>query len=236
MRFLNHPTRVASYADGDDLLNFASLLSCYLQRKGSISFVQIGGNDGKYVDPLHDFIIENDERLQGLIVEPMTRAYVELKETYKDYPAIRTIKAAIHNEKKTATLYQIDPERLQELPEFYKGVASFFRPHFEKTQTPGEFIVEEEVTCYTLVDLLKEFAMQDLDLLQIDAEGYDAEIIGNLNFDTLMPRILRFEHGLPQEIMSRKELDGIVSRLNGAGYQVVCEEYDAVAFRIDDFI
>ena len=235
-RFLGKLASDNIYVESGDLLNFSMLLNRYLADKETIEFVQIGANDGFYVDPLHDFMINNYERISGVVVEPMTRAFKELEETYKNYPMIEKLNAAIHNEKKKASLYQIDPERLHELPEFYKGIASFDSTHFDKTYTPKEYIIEEEVTCHTLDEVLEKYSIEKLDLLQIDAEGYDAEIINGIDFDKVSPGILRFEHGLSQGIMSTRVFMDIVHRLNSAGYQVVCERYDAVAFRIDDFV
>jgi len=235
-RFLGKPASDNKYVESGDLLNFSTLLNRYLVGKEKLEFVQIGANDGSYVDPLNDFITKNCERISGVVIEPMTRAFKELEETYKNYPMIEKLNAAIHTEKKKATLYQIDPKRLHELPEFYKGIASFDSTHFDKTHTSKEYIIEEEVICYTLDEVLERYSIEKLDLLQIDAEGYDAEIINGIDFDKVSPSILRFEHGLSQGIMSTRVFMDIVHRLNSAGYQVVCESYDAVAFRIDDFV
>ncbi len=235
-RFLSKLSSEGISGDSPNLLNFPILLRRYLEDKDAIEFIQIGANDGKYVDPLYGFIINNYDRVSGVVVEPMTRAFRELEETYKNYPMIKKLNAAIHNEKKRATLYQINPEKLHELPEFYKGVASFYRTHFDKTNTPKEYIIGEEVICYTLAEVLEKYSIKTLDLLQIDAEGYDEEIIGGIDFEKLTPGILRFEHGIPQGIMSTEVFKDIALRLNSVGYQIVCDNYDAVAFKIDDFI
>jgi FkbM family methyltransferase len=220
----------------DQLLQFPVLLERYLNKKGCIQFVQVGANDGKYVDPLYDFIVKHHGRLSGVVIEPMTRAFRELERTYADFPNITPLNVAIHNEKSEAVLYQIDPEMLDSLPEFYKGVASFDSTHFDKTDTPKEYVIQETVRCCTLDAVLEEFSIADLDLLQIDSEGYDEEIIRGLDFERGGPAILRFEHGLPQTIMTPEAFREIVDRLNSHGYQVVCDHYDAAAYRIDDFI
>ena len=230
-------TRVAgseSVQSADQIIQFPVLLERYLKKKGRIQFVQIGANDGIYVDPLHDFIMKHHEQLSGVVIEPMTRAYRELKRTYAGYPNIKSLNAAIHNDE--AVLYQIDPQKLARLPEFYKGVASFDPTHFAKTNTPAEYLIQETVQCCTLDSVLEKFSITHLDLLQIDSEGYDEEIIRELDFKQHNPAILRFEHGLPQTIMTPEAFLEIVKLLNSNGYQVVCDDYDAVAFRISDFI
>ncbi len=235
-RFLGKLSGAEICGESPDLLNFPTLLRRYLENKDAFEFVQIGANDGKYVDPLNEFIINNYDRVSGVVVEPMTRAFRELEKTYGNYPMIERLHAAIHNDKKKAILYQIDPEKLRELPEFYKGIASFYCSHFDRTHTPKEFIIGEEVICYTLDEVLEKYSIKKLDLLQIDAEGYDEEIIGGIDFDNWAPGMLRFEHGISQGIMSAKVFKDIALRLNSVGYQVVCDSYDAVAFKIDDLI
>ena len=42
--------------------------------------------------------------------------------------------------------------------------------------------------------------------------------------------------GILQTIMTPEAFREIVDRLNSHGYQVVCDHYDAAAYRIDDFI
>ncbi len=82
-RFLGKPASDNKYVESGDLLNFSMLLNRYLVGKEKLEFVQIGANDGSYVDPLNDFITKNCERISGVVIEPMTRAFKELEETYK---------------------------------------------------------------------------------------------------------------------------------------------------------
>jgi len=39
-------------------------------------------------------------------------------------------------------------------------------------------------------------------MLRIDAKGYDAERILNIDFERIKPSIIRFEHGLDDRVMS----------------------------------
>jgi hypothetical protein len=66
-----------------------------------------------------------------------------------------------------------------------------------------------------------------VDLLYIDAEGYDFELLKVFDFDRLAPEIVRFEHvGL-----SRGEWDEAVRLLAHHGYRTVREEYDTTGYR-----
>jgi hypothetical protein len=80
------------------------------------------------------------------------------------------------------------------LPRWGMGASSFFmdrnalawkeiKPH----------IVEEAVDCMTLHDLLEKHQVKKIDLLQIDAEGYDYRILRQLNFEKFHPHIIHLE-------------------------------------------
>src|SRR5258708_7482529 len=49
------------------------------------------------------------------------------------------------------------------------------------------------VRCATVASLLQEYGLAHCALLQIDAEGYDYQIIQSIDFRTVQPLIVRFE-------------------------------------------
>ena len=68
------------------------------------------------------------------------------------------------------------------------------------------------VQCVTLQDLLVKHNITDLDLLQIDAEGYDYEILKSIDFQRIKPRFINFEHALlstTQRLECRQMLERI---------------------------
>ena len=68
------------------------------------------------------------------------------------------------------------------LPDYAKGVASFNKNHLLKFKIPDESIIEEDVECISMDSLFRNLEIDRLDLLQIDTEGYDAEIIREIDF------------------------------------------------------
>ena len=81
------------------------------------------------------------------------------------------------------------------------------------------------VRCLTFDDLLAD--VDYVDLLYIDAEGYDFELLKLFDFDRLAPEIVRFEHvGL-----SQGEWDEAVRLLAHHGYRTVREEDDTSGYR-----
>jgi hypothetical protein len=105
--------------------------------------------------------------------------------------------------------------------------ASFDRNHLLKHGAHGADIVEQEVPCLTIKEVMEQAGYQTIDLLQIDAEGYDYEIIKSIDFSHCSPTILRFEFSH----LSRKDIDACIRMLAGRGYRFMIEKYDVIAVR-----
>jgi FkbM family methyltransferase len=214
-----------------DVCFLEPLLYRLLKRRGRVFFVQIGANDGRRSDPLYRFVTLNHSRICGVVVEPLTDYFDRLQANYRKYPQIVAVRAAIHNSEKEMTLYRVDPARLKDLPDWAAGVASFDKRHHERSGIPSDAIMAERVPCMTLGELLTRHEVAEIDLLQIDTEGYDAEILSHLDFDTIRPAIVRFEHGLSEGIMSRETFSAIADLLHRQGYELAMEEHDATAYQ-----
>jgi hypothetical protein len=78
--------------------------------------------------------------------------------------------------------------------------------------------------CKTFADVLADVTY--LDLLEIDAEGYDLELLKLFDFSRIKPPIVRFEH----MHLSADERDEAVELLADLGYRMVREEYDTTAY------
>lgn len=203
----------------------------YLDRNGGkLQFIQIGANDGHRFDPLHEFAVSPNFALSGLAVEPVPRFYEALREVYRNQPNIKPINAAIHNDMTEATLYVVGEAYESLVPEWALGTASFNKAHVIKPQVPEAYVEAIQVPCLSLSELMRQEGVQNIDLLQIDTEGYDGEIIRSIDFDKVRPAMIHFEHGMADGVMSRADFDDLVSLFNKQGYQVLPENYDAVAF------
>jgi FkbM family methyltransferase len=217
--------------DRSTYFSLENLLHQFLARKGALFLIQIGANDGKRNDPLNRFIMQNGATVKGILLEPMKDVFQVLTETYGEFPGIVTVNAAIHNTKKEMILYKVAKDKLDQLPLWAGGMASFNPDHHTLTATPSEHIVTESVVCMTLAELYDRYKVDHVDLLCMDTEGYDAEIIANLDFKRMTPSIIHFEHGLMDGIMTPEKFMTVVRFLNDHGYQVIMESYDATAYR-----
>lgn len=211
---------------------FAAIFNSYLERHGrSASFVQVGANDGIRFDPLNEFIRSTYFDLSGLVVEPVPRYFRSLQETYSASPKIVPVNVAIHNTVRQTSLFVVDERSESQLPEWALGIASFSRSHLVRPELPEDCIQEITVQCMSITELCRRYELTKLDLLQIDAEGYDSEIIRSIDFSKLRPNLIHFEHGLRDGVMSDRDFKEIVSLLNRHDYQVLVEQYDALAIQ-----
>ena len=204
---------------------FADLLDQRYQAAPDFTFVQIGANDGIRFDNLYAFVTEHQCR--GVVVEPLPDFFERLALNYKDCPRIKPIRAAVHPSQRKCKLYRVDPKRLHELPPWAAGIASFDPNHHRRSRTPDEFIIEEEVDALPLMELIENCGFTKLDLLQTDTEGFDAEVIKMIDFDRIVPALIKYEHST----LSESDKASTEKLLRGRGYRLIYEKSDAIAVR-----
>ena len=219
-----------SRIDSKKYFSFEALLYNYIEKYQKIKFIQIGGCDGVLFDPLYPVIQKKPDAFEGIILEPIEDYFKELKSLYRNHEGIKILQFAIHNTLTEAPLYKFAPEYFDELPAYAKGTVSLDKKNLQKI-AGQDYIVSEVVPCIKLEEIMKKFEMDSPDLLLTDTEGYDAEILLNINFQTNKPSIIRFEHGVPNGIMEQGQLDKILSILYDEGYEVVVEYFDATAYQ-----
>jgi len=217
----------------DTILLFEPFLMKCLKRRPDMFFVQIGANDGVLCDSLFEFVTRY--RVPGLAVEPLGDVFEKLKKNYAPYPWIRPVRTAIHRSSKSVDLHRIDPAKLKQVGEWRIGTASLNPAHHKSFGVPDDAVITETVPAVTLGELVKQQHVPRVDLLQIDTEGYDAEILRMLDDLPSRPALIRFEHGLPDNIMTREVFLGITDFLLQRGYHVVMDGYDAIAYDLKFF-
>jgi FkbM family methyltransferase len=172
------------------------VISQYRVTHPQISFLQVGAFDGISADPIYPLLEKH--RLHGILVEPQRDAFERLKMNYAHFEpeAFLLVNAAIGAHDGTAVLYRIKPDAPG--PSWLPGIASFDRAvvmkHSAVVPNLESFIRSEEVRCMTFATLFKETGIQRIDLLMIDAEGYDVEILRLFDIPSHKPAIIHFEH------------------------------------------
>ena len=199
--------------------NFKDILSLAVGHRlvthAEFSFLQIGAFDGINNDPLHNLI--DTFNLSGILVEPQPKAFEALKSTYRNHRNLTFVQAAVSNRDEVRPFYTSRHHPTQ--------VASFDREHLIKRNVPPHDIQELPMPCLTISSLLATHAAKSPDLIQIDTEGYDFEIIKTIDFLTVRPFVLRYEH----EHLSKDDYSASLEMLAEQGYQFFVEKKDVTA-------
>lgn len=217
------------------IFDFESFLYRHLAVHKSLTFIQIGANDGVMNDPIYQFNIDNKSVVSGFALEPLPDVYMKLVENYRESSNIKTFNLAIHSNESEMILHRVNPKFSDKVPDFARGIASFNQDHWRKTTlVPDENYMEEvKVKCISFADFIKLNSIKIIDLLLLDTEGYDYEILMSIDFNSFRPKIIRFEHGVRNNIMPTEDFKNLCSYLNSFGYQIIAESYDATAYLLD---
>lgn len=212
------------------------MLQDYLDRNSSLFFVQVGANDGVRSDPLYDFVHDNKDKVSGIVLEPIKEYFDRLVENYKGCNGVIPVNKAIHCTDSEAVMYMVNSKKRDGLPAHYGGITSFNKDHHKRSRIPEECMEEVVVECVTIDGLLAEHGVDHIDLLQVDAEGYDYDIIMGIDFSSVRPSVLRFECGLRGNTMTKPRLLEVLARLRENGYDIMMEQRDVTAYQLERFL
>ena len=163
-------------------------------KKEDVFFIQIGAMDGKTQDPIYELI--QNYKWQGVLVEPTKEHFQTLKNNYQNFTGLQFENSAITNEDGNDKIYKVPKKIIQEknLPHWLLQAATFFPQKTAMNWQEFESeIVAETVQTKTLKTLLQEYKIDHLDVLQIDAEGYDYQILKQLDFKKYRPFVINLE-------------------------------------------
>jgi FkbM family methyltransferase len=191
------------------------------------TFVQVGSNDGRTDDPL--FRTAMTMPVRGVLIEPIPQLFEQLTATYATREGLSFVNAAVAEIEGSRALYWVSP--LPGDPPWVDQLGSFSRDvvvsHAEWVPGIEERVHALEVRCRTLHSLVDEYELAHIDLVHIDAEGFDFEILKTIDFDARWaPRFILYE---------QKHLGSDRARartlLRRAGYHTIELEQDVFAFR-----
>lgn len=175
------------------------LLRAFAQQHPAAFFVEIGANDGDQHDHLRPFL--DAGRWRGIMVEPVPYVFARLQANYGGRAGIILENAAIADRDGELPFYHLEQAENRAaagLPRWYDGIGSFSREAVltHAALVPGlqERMVCVPVPCLTFSSLCAKHGVDRVDLLVVDTEGYDHEILRNLDWDTHRPRLVVYEH------------------------------------------
>lgn len=205
------------------------------KRKKDFFVLQIGANDGFDNDPIHKFIMRYGWK--GLLIEPQPKVFNKfLKKTYSRFPQLELLNAALSNEVSQQILYSIsfsDHRWATGLSRFEKDSFSDLinngyiasQAKLQGVKLPNsvdDYLVPLKVNTVNFDFILQKYGIVKIDFLQIDAEGYDFEILKLFPFNKIKPRFINLEYSHFDE-QTKKECDHLLFKNN---YKCVEVDFD----------
>lgn len=202
------------------------------------ALVVIGAMDGVSFDGLHPYIVTYE--WSGLFVEPMPAQFRRLWRNYVALPFARANKyenSAIANHDGTVRMLTIDQRAVDEglVHPAFGGMSAIYPPRNGLASEGDAATVQQygqvvDVNCITLDTLFTRHAVERVDVLWIDAEGWDYEIVGQLDFSRFRPKLLRAEYinlsaGEKLALTELVARNGYVVRIHGQNIDAVAVEY-----------
>ena len=176
-------------------------------KNGNVFVIQVGANDGINNDPVHKYI--KRDKWSGILIEPQKYVFEKyLKKVYSKHKNIETLCSAIGEEDGSQILYKIGWCNMR----WATGLSSFQRESLQKAYDSGlvknaakkfdltlpsntsQYIVEETVSVISPAILISKYKVFDIDLLQIDVEGYDYEVIKMFDLTSTKPKNIVYEN------------------------------------------
>jgi FkbM family methyltransferase len=202
-------------------LGFEDILEFQYARRRSFFAMVVGAYDGVENDPVSNFI--QGHPCAGILIEPQPGAFDRLRQNFGSFPRLRLMNAAIDRRTGEREFFQV-PAGIAGLPQWTEQLASFKREHLEKHEhrAPGlsRHITTIMVPTISFDDLIDRFRVRHIDVLQIDAEGLDAQLLSWFPFDRIKPAVVHYEIAH----MSAAELEQTRNKLSSNGYSLHCCE------------
>ncbi|MBY6242197.1 FkbM family methyltransferase [Methylosinus sp. Sm6] len=197
-------------------------------RQGKATFLQIGGNDGRLADPLHPFIEAYDWR--GVIVEPVPDYFEALRQTHAARPGVTCVNVAIDVRAGRRDIYRVKPDvvrdQLMRTGEYWlQGCATFAKDVLLRSGLAESDIEPVSIRTTTGMDIVKDHALGDCDLLVVDVEGAEELVLSSFDFASWRPKAIIFE----SELKTEEERAAIERLLLVHRYRISWDPFDSVA-------
>lgn len=192
-------------------------------------FALIGANDGVTDD--HVFFFVRRHQWKGVAIEPVPVYYEQLSRNLKPWP-VCCMNVAIHDSASQVPFYFLEDSVTASLPAYAKGVGSFNRAQVESlsAEIPSlrERMSEIQVSCMKLTTALETAGLEDVDVIVIDTEGYDGNIVRQIDFERWSPHTIVFEH----KLLSPQDLASALNLLRSQGFSCKQDQADVLAYRL----
>lgn len=198
--------------------------------RSDVVFVQIGSCDGTTGDPLHEHVIARG--WSGVVVEPVPANFARLVESYRGAHRVKCENVAISDRAHVRPFYHVVVPEGIDGPEWARQIGSFDRSHLLKHarmwNEVASYIVETPVQCISLHQLLERNGIDRIDVLHTDVEGFDFQILQQVDFAACPPELIIYED-LHMRDADRAEA---ARMLRAQGYTLTSDDMNTLARRV----
>lgn len=208
--------------------NISLMLDKFAELVNSVSFIQIGSNDGISGDPIYKYVVS--KKWRGILVEPVPSLFIRLKESYKNYKENLIFEnSAIATKNGKAKFYRLKETADPNMPKWYDQLGSFNKEivirHKEEIPNFDSLLIEDTINTITFNSLIKKYNFFDINLIHVDTEGFDYEILKLIDFGRIKPKIILYEH----KHLHPKDHKKSIQLLQKNGYRLFVDGRDTIA-------
>lgn len=197
-----------------------------------MNFLQIGTKDGNDDFNLR---VRRECPLLVILVEPNRDHNASIYYAYDDIPVSWYLENVAITTEHLSEVTLVHPAEPVNGVEFDSGKFSLL-----PMDDWGDRLVQIKSPSMTFNDLCRKYGITHIDFLQIDTEGYDAEIIKSIDFDKISIDEIKYEQwNFPPERFTRHGAKGknygtagmaeVERLLTARGYKLDKQPYDIIA-------
>lgn len=206
----------------------ARRLHRFAERAADVFFVQVGAHEGQAGDPISLYV--KRDGWSGILVEPVPELFERLQATYRGVAGLTFENVAIAEQPGRRRFYRLSPAA-GEVYELADALGSLDRDvllsHAQQVPDIERYVEEIEVDCLTFDGLFARHDVDRIDLLHIDAEGYDARLLRTFPWQRFEPRVVLYEH----DHLDRRDRAATEAMLRERGYELVLSRTNTLAAR-----
>ena len=178
-------------------------------------FIEVGANDGIYLDPLYPYIIKNN--WSGILIEPNHIVFEELKNNYKNTNNL-FFENCIVSDKSGMIDFYYNGDNITTL----HNTLSY---NYAKNNFKEDLKIVPTLSL-TFDDLIQKYDVKKVDVLMTDVEGYDLDLLKTFPFNNIKPKVIIAEHA--HLYHQNQTLEDIINFLGNQGYEYYINDSDIV--------
>lgn len=215
---------------------YENILRGAISVKKPFNIIQVGANDGKHNDPIYDFVKEYKDSTNIILIEPIETVIPYLEENYSYHPSSEIVNKAIGDQESSSIrLYGVNQNYWNDINAGYgedwpnyripTGVTTtnkdqllrWVSNNVQVDDNPKNIIEKFDVEVTQPISVIDQSQnVNNVQLLQVDAEGMDDEIVYSFLEENIYPNIINIE----SKHLSQQRRQKYDRKLRNNGYNV----------------